>query len=86
MYLSYKKKIFFYFFLVFLVFTTIIVLVQRNREKVYKTENLRTNLNTYTQLISHYIRQNPLQADTGLNSVGNLLPLLPDSLRITIMD
>lgn len=86
MHLSYKKKIFFYFFLVFLVFTTIIVLVQRNREKLYKTENLRNNLDAYTQVIHQYIRQNQLQADTTLNAVANLLPLLPDSLRMTIID
>lgn len=86
MHLSYKKKIFFYFFLVFLVFTTIIVLVQRNREKLYKTENLRNNLDAYTQVIHQYIRQNQLQADTTLKAVANLLPLLPDSLRMTIID
>lgn len=86
MHLSYKKKIFFYFFLVFLVFTTIIVLVQRNREKLYKTENLRNNLDAYTQVIHQYIRQNQLQADTTLKAVANLLPLLPDSLRMTIIN
>lgn len=86
MHLSYKKKIFFYFFLVFLVFTTIIVLVQRNREKVYKTENLRTNLDTYTQIIHNYIRQKQMRPDTGLDTLSKILPLLPDSLRLTIID
>lgn len=85
--LSYKKKIFLYFFLVFAVFTSIIILVQRNREKAYKTENLRSTLNTYAEVIKQYITL-PLSSVSKINpdSLLSTTRLLPDSLRITILD
>lgn len=86
MHLSYKKKLFLYFFLVFTVFTVLIVLVQRNRERVYKTETLRTNLNTYAETIDRYIRYRKLHAIPGPDSLRQLLPLLPSDLRITVIE
>ena len=83
--LSYKKKLFLYFFLVFTVFTVVIVLVQRNREKVYKTENLRTNLNAYAEVIAKYIREKKLLTDQSIDSVKYIQPLLPANLRITVI-
>ncbi len=82
--LTYKKKIFLYFFLVFTVFTAIIILVQRNREKVYKTETLRTNLHAYAGMIANYLAQPG--SHPAPDSLKNLLPLFPDSLRITLLN
>lgn len=84
--LSYKKKLFLYFFLVFTVFTAVIVLVQRNREKIYKTENLRTNLNAYAEVIANYIQKKNLHSATEMDSVNQILSLLPPDLRVTIVD
>lgn len=84
--LSYKKKLFLYFFLVFTVFTAVIVLVQRNREKIYKTENLRTNLNAYAEVIANYIQKKNLHSVTEMDSVNQILSLLPPDLRVTIVD
>lgn len=83
---TYKKKLFLYFFLVFTVFTAIIIFVQRNREKVYKTENLRNNLDAYAQVINHYIRQEGLIPGENFDSVRQVLPLLPKDIRMTIVD
>lgn len=85
--LSYKKKIFLYFFLVFTVFTSIIILVQRNREKNYKTETLRSTLNAYAEVIRQYL--NPEHQPISIDKPDTLLTaagLLPDSLRITVVD
>lgn len=85
--LSYKKKIFLYFFLVFAVFTTIIILVQRNREKTYKTETLRSTLNTYAEVIRQHIRSgHSLVSETKSDAFGDITYLLPDSLRITVVN
>lgn len=86
MHITYKKKIFLYFFLVFTVFTVIIILVQRNREKAYKTENLRTSLNAYTEVIANYIKDKKSDEHQAIDSVKYLQPLLPEQLRVTIVD
>lgn len=83
--LTYKKKLFSYFFFVFAVFTIIIVMVQQNREKTYKTENLRTSLDAYSEVVAQYIKDKRLFASTNLDSVRFVLPLLPDDLRLTII-
>lgn len=84
--LTYKKKIFLYFMLVFSIFTIIIVAVQQNREKTYKAENFKTNLNAYAEMISGYIQQHHLLSDGHLDSLRNMLPLLPKELRVTIIN
>lgn len=86
MHLTYKKKLFLYFLLIFTVFTVIIVAVQQNREKLYKTENLRTGLNAYTEVIANYINTHQLLADHKIDSIKNVLSLLPPHLRVTIID
>lgn len=84
--LTYKKKIFLYFMLVFAIFTIIIIAVQQNREKTYKSENFKTHLNTYAEVISNYIRRDELFVDKAIDSLSDILGLLPRDLRITIID
>lgn len=86
MHLSYKKKIFLYFLLVFVIFTVIIVMMQQNRERQYKTEYLTTDLNAYAEVISRYIDEHRLYATHQTDSVRQILPLLPSSLRVSIID
>lgn len=83
--LSYKQKLFTYFLIVFSIFTIIIVLVQQNREKMYKTENLKTSLSAYTGVVEHFIKTNRLLTTGNLDSLKYVLPLLPDNLRLTII-
>lgn len=86
MYFTYKKKIFLYFLLVFTIFTIIIVAVQQNREKMYKAEYLKTNLNAYAEVISNYIDKHHLLGEHSIDSVENILFLLPRELRVTIVN
>lgn len=83
--LSYKKKLFLYFLIVFTIFTVIIIAVQQNREKTYKTENFRAGLNTYTDIIARYINENHLLEEAHTDSITRILPLLPANLRVTVM-
>lgn len=85
MHLSYKKKIFLYFLVVFAVFTVIIAVVQQNRERMYKEETFKANLDAYTEVIAHYIDEHHLIEDAGIDSLKNILPLFPAQLRISIM-
>lgn len=84
--LTYKKKIFLYFMLVFTIFTIIIVAVQQNREKTYKAESFKTGLDAYSEVISNYIRDNHLLSDRHIDSLNNILPLLPKDLRVTVIN
>lgn len=86
MHLSYKKKIFLYFLLVFSIFTIIIVAVQQNREKTYKAESFKTGLDAYAEVISSYIEEHRLLLDGHIDSLSEVLPLLPQDLRVTIID
>lgn len=83
--LSYKKKLFLYFLIVFTIFTVIIIAVQQNREKTYKTENFRAGLNTYTDILARYINENHLLEEAHTDSIVKILPLLPANLRVTVM-
>lgn len=85
MYLSYKKKLFLYFLFVFTIFTVIIIAVQQNREKMYKTENFGSGLNSYTEILAKYIQEHKLLTEGDMDSIANILPLFPANLRITII-
>lgn len=84
--LTYKKKIFLYFMLVFTIFTIIIIAVQQNREKTYKADNFKTNLNAYAEVISNYVQKHQLLSNEHIDSLNNILSLLPKDLRITIIN
>ncbi len=86
MHLTYKKKIFLYFLIVFTIFTVIIVAVQQNREKMYKSESFKSGLNAYVEVIAKYIDSHHLIQEARLDSLNSLLPLLPSGLRISIID
>ena len=79
--LSYKQKLFIYFFIVFAAFTVIIIFFQQSREKSYKTETLRTTLDDYSDIIARYIQQHHLIDHQHIDSLNNMLILLPSNLR-----
>lgn len=72
--------------LVFSIFTIIIVAVQQNREKTYKAESFKTGLNAYSEVISNYIQDHRLLSGNHIDSLKNILPLLPKELRITVIN
>ena len=84
--LAYKQKLFIYFFIIFAAFTVFIALFQQNREKVYKTEALRGNLNEYADLIDRCIESQQLISTGRIDSLNHLLTLLPRNLRLTVVD
>lgn len=83
---TYKKKIFLYFLLVFSLFTIVIITVQQNRERTYKAENFKMKMDAYTEILSRYIQEHHLSASSCLDSLNQILPLLPAHLRVTILN
>ncbi|MCR9011606.1 sensor histidine kinase [Gabonibacter chumensis] len=84
--LSYKQKLFLYFFVVFSIFTIGIIFFQQKREKAYKTENLRTTLNDYATILAQYIDTKQLVRDHRIDSIQNILQILPHNLRVTLLN
>lgn len=82
---SYKQKLFIYFFIVFAAFTIVITFFQQNREKEYKTETLRTTLDDYSDIIARYIHQHHVLTSHRIDSLDNVLALMPTNLRLTII-
>lgn len=86
MHLTYKKKIFLYFLLVFSIFTIIIIAVQQNREKTYKADSFKTGMEVYSQVIANYIQNHRLLTNGHIDSLRQVLPLLPQELRVTVIN
>ena len=53
---------------------------------MYKSENFKASLNAYAEIIANYVDSHRLIADKRLDSLNNLLPLLPRGLRVSIID
>ena len=83
--LTYRHRLFLYFFVVFSLFTVGIVVFEQKREKTYKTEMLESNQNIYVDFIHDYMMQNHISLDS-IGQVKSILPLLPENLRVTIID
>ncbi|MDR3062303.1 MAG: two-component sensor histidine kinase [Dysgonamonadaceae bacterium] len=83
--LSYRQKIFLYFFVVFAMFTCAVVLFEESREKKYKKEIFESDQKVYTEFVHLYITHNQIGVN-NMDRLNGLLPLLPEKLRITIID
>ena len=83
---TYKHKLFIYFFVLFLIFTFSIFSFQYKREKQFKTEQLETTLNCYTEIVSKYIKENNISINESIN-IDNIVKTIPSEVvRITIID
>lgn len=76
--MTYRKRLFLYFLVVFLAFIAVDIAMQVNREKRYKTEIVRKNLQVYAEIAEEY-------GKTG-KSMDSVLTLFPPSLRLTLID
>ncbi len=79
--MTYKRKLWVNFFTLFAVFTIIVLFIQYAQEKNYKKQALEGNLLAYTAIIDNYIGSEGLEY-----SYKTLSALLPEELRITIID
>lgn len=84
--ITYRHKLFMYFFVLFLLFTFSIFSFQYKREKQFKTEQLETTLDCYTEVVSKHISKNKFNT-TGIINIDNIVNTLPsDVVRITIIN
>lgn len=75
----YRKRLLLYFSAVFIIFAGIIVLFQLRAEKVTKEEMLSRQLSIYADVVNQCIV-------SGIPETGLLLYVLPEGIRITLVD
>jgi signal transduction histidine kinase len=76
--MTFRHRIFSAFFLIFTLFTAGVVILEQSREKKHKTVALEQRLDAFANAVNK-----------GLNEhldVGNILLLLPDNIRLTIIN
>ena len=81
--LDYRQRLFLYFGLLFTFFTAGIIVFEQVRERNYKTQALIERLENYTDIIQVAIADNQ---DSVASTINQLQKLLPNELRITIID
>ena len=84
---TYRTKLFIYFFITFIIFIAAITAFQYKREKEFKTQELESILNVYSEYVNSFIVKNKV-FDTGnfalLDSFVNIQPR--KDIRITVID
>jgi len=84
---SYRRKLFIYFFIVFIVFTAAITAFQYNREKQYKSQELDSILEGYSDVVMSFIQHNNIYENNNFSQLDSIIKILPrQDIRITVID
>ncbi|TCO10828.1 sensor histidine kinase [Natronoflexus pectinivorans] len=84
---SYRRKLFIYFLMVFLVFSSVIAIFQYHREKQYRIHELKSILETYSDIVNSYIVYNNIYSTGSFEYLDSIKKIFPrDDIRITVID
>lgn len=83
--ITYKQRLFSIILIMFAMFSLFLILSERNEQKKYKTQALESKLDGYVELIHQYIEINNIN-DSAMALTGKLTKILPDDLRVTVVD
>lgn len=83
--LNYKQRLFAYFLLIFVVFAAAIIVLEQYDERKQRTELLKNRLDDYADIVHAFITQNHIAIEHP-DSTRNLITLLPQDIRISIID
>lgn len=81
--LTFRQRLFLYVALLFIIVTVGIALFENSRERQFKTEALKEQLEIYTDVIQSQLT---LNNDFQISQVENVQNVMPPELRITILD
>ena len=79
--INFQQKLTLSFLIIFTVFTAGIVIFEQQRARRYKTEALQERLDAYADEVSEYLLHRGRTAP-----MDSLLRLMPDNLRLTLVD
>jgi len=80
--INYRQKLFLYFVVIFALFAAGITILERTREKEYKTRALEEKLDDYANIVNRLIVEKP--ADSP--AIDSLMQLFPPNMRLTLID
>ena len=80
--LTYKQRLFLYFAVIFAAFTVGVVVFEQSREKKFRTRALEEKLDTFAGMIHLSLRDNR----HNMEGLDNLIRLLPQNIRISVID
>lgn len=84
---KYRRKLFYNFFFLFVAFGIAIGSFQYRREKIYRTQQLESDLKTYVQLTQQFIAKNKLFEKNNFLVIDSLRSVIPRTdIRITVID
>ncbi len=83
--ISYKYRLFSYFVFIFVLFAISVVMLQRNEEKKYRIELLKSQLNNYADLVNNYMLQHHIRPD-AIDQITAISNTLPGNIRLSIID
>src|SRR5690554_33168 len=81
--LTFRQRLFLYVALLFIIVAVGIALFENSRERHFKTEALKEQLEIYTDVIQSQLTENN---DFQIFSIDNVRNVFPPALRITILD
>lgn len=81
--LTFRQRLFLYVALLFIIVTVGIALFENSRERHFKTEALKEQLEIYTDVIQSQVTENN---DFQVSPIQNIHNVFPAELRITILD
>lgn len=81
--LTFRQRLFLYVALLFIIVAVGIALFENSRERQFKTEALKEQLEIYTDVIQSQLTENN---DFQTFSIDNVRNVFPPALRITILD
>jgi len=80
--ISYKQRLFLYFALIFTGFTLCLFVLERSREKRFKTEAFEQRLDASTEMIYLFLRNN----NQRMEALDSLIRHFPQNIRVTLID
>ncbi|MDL2215193.1 two-component sensor histidine kinase [Dysgonomonas sp. OttesenSCG-928-M03] len=83
--LTYKQRLFGIILILFAVFSICLIIFEQREQRKYKTEALESKLDGYVEIIHKYLKENQ-SVNSGSSSINELMDILPEDIRITIIN
>ncbi|PID94851.1 MAG: two-component sensor histidine kinase [Bacteroidales bacterium] len=84
--ISYKHRLFSWFLVIFVLFAISVIMLQRKEERKFRTENLKTQLDNYANIVHNYITVNNITIEDTITQIAGISNMLPKDIRLSIIN